>query len=38
MISYDLFLNGFLTAMFIYPLWRADFMSKMLKNIAIRTL
>jgi len=38
MISYDLFLNVFLTGMFIYPLWRADFMSHMLKNIATRTL
>jgi hypothetical protein len=38
MISYDLFLNIFLTGMFLYPLWRDDFTSLLLKNIATRTL
>jgi hypothetical protein len=38
MISYDLFLNVFLTGMFLWPLWRSKVMSHKLRNVATRTL
>jgi len=38
MISYDLFLNVFLTAMFIWPLRRSNVMSHKIRSIATRTL
>jgi len=37
-ITYDLFLNVFLTAMFLWPLWRSNSMSPRLRNVATRTL
>jgi len=38
LISYDLFLNVFLTAMFVWPLWRSKVVNHRLKKIATRTL
>jgi len=38
LISYDLFLNVFLTAMFLWPLRRDNVMSPRLRNVATRTL
>lgn len=38
LISYDLFLNVFLTAMFLWPLWRSNLMSHRLRKVATRTL
>jgi len=38
LISYDLFLNVFLTAMFLWPLWRSNVTSHRLRNVATRTL
>jgi len=38
MISYDLFLNVFLTAMFVWPLRRSNVMIRRLRNVATRTL
>lgn len=38
LISYDLFLNVFLTAMFVWPLWRSNIVNLRLKKVAIRTL
>jgi len=38
LIAYDLFLNVFLTTMFLWPLWRSDLRSHRLRNVATRTL
>jgi len=38
LISYDLFLNMFLTAMFLWPLWRSKLISHKLRKVATRTL
>jgi hypothetical protein len=38
LISYDLFLNGFLTTMFLWPLYRSSMMSHNLRRVATRTL
>jgi len=37
-ITYDLFLNVFLTAMFLWPLWRSNVISHRLRRVATRTL
>jgi len=38
LLSYDLFLNVFLTAMFLWPLWRSNVTTRGLRNVATRTL
>ncbi|THU98139.1 hypothetical protein K435DRAFT_753241 [Dendrothele bispora CBS 962.96] len=38
LIAYDLFLNVFLTAMFLWPLWRSHIISPPLRHVAKRTL
>jgi hypothetical protein len=37
-IGYDLFLNVFLTGMFLWPLWHSTTMTPVLRKVAIRTL
>ncbi|KAJ7446744.1 hypothetical protein FB451DRAFT_1412160 [Mycena latifolia] len=38
MLSYDLYINVFLTALFLWPLLRSSFSTPQLKRVAIRTL
>ena len=38
LISYDLFLNVFLTSMFVYPLRQSNVMSHRLRKVTTRTL
>jgi hypothetical protein len=38
LISYDLFLNMFLTMMFVWPLRRSSVISSRLRKVATRTL
>ncbi|KAL7410182.1 hypothetical protein BDY24DRAFT_188736 [Mrakia frigida] len=38
LLGYDLFLNVFLTALFVYPILRSKFVNKKLRTVAIRTM
>ncbi|KAJ6591500.1 hypothetical protein DFH09DRAFT_1137178 [Mycena vulgaris] len=38
LLSYDLYINVFLTALFLWPLLRSNFSTPQLKRVAIRTL
>jgi len=38
LLSYDLFINGLLTTLFLWPLFRAKILSRRIKRVATRTL